>query len=152
MKQTVITASIILVIAGLLSVIIWGSKGKQVTSTESKSDQTSVSASLATIDSSIPIFFYGNTCPHCKDVEEWMTENKIEEKIQIVKKEVYDDKVNSLELTQAAKNCGLPTDNIGVPFLYAEGKCLVGTPDITSYLSQKMAAQEDTESAERSQK
>jgi len=155
MKQTVITGLIILVIVGLLSVIVWGSKGKQTISSESQSDQPSVSVSPTTMNSSTPIFYYGNTCPHCKDVEEWMTENRIEEKIEIVKKEVYDNRANSLELTQAAKSCGLPTDNIGVPFLYAEGKCSVGTPDITAYLTQLAQEQEQSieasGSAERSQ-
>lgn len=89
-------------------------------------------------ESEAPIFFYGNTCPHCKDVEEWIKENKIEEKIKIVKKEVYDNRKNAEELIQAAKNCGLPTKSIGVPFLYTpEGECLIGTPDVISYLSSR---------------
>lgn len=151
MKQTIITGLIILVIAGLLSVIVWGSKGKQVSSVEPQSDQTSANASPTTTVSDAPIFFYGNTCPHCKDVEEWMAINKIEEKIEIVKKEVYDNRANSLELTQAAKSCGLPTDSIGVPFLFTEGQCLIGTPDITSYLSEKAGITDATEATERSQ-
>jgi len=117
MKQTIITSLIILVITGLLSVIVLGSRDKNITNKKT-------------------VFFYGNTCPHCTDVEEWIKENKIEEKITIVKKEVYDNQQNALELNQAATNCGLPTDSIGVPFLYAEGKCITGTSNITSYLSE----------------
>jgi len=81
-----------------------------------------------------------------------MVENKVEEKIEIIKKEVYDNQQNAQELTQTAKKCGLPTNSIGVPFLFAEGKCLIGTPDITSFLSQKAGIKESTESAERSEK
>lgn len=116
MKQTVFTIAIVLVIVGLLVAVVMGSRGKK----------------------QAPIFFYGNTCPHCEDVEDWMKENKIEEKIEIVKKEVYDNRANSLELSRVAESCGLPTDSIGVPFLYTpEGKCLIGTPDIVGYLSDR---------------
>lgn len=84
------------------------------------------------------VFYYGNTCPHCKDVENWMEENKIEEKLKIVKKEVYDNKANASELFSVAKKCGINSSSIGVPFLYTqEGKCLIGTPDVTNYLKEK---------------
>ncbi|MFH1601656.1 MAG: hypothetical protein ABIB61_01730 [Candidatus Shapirobacteria bacterium] len=157
MKQTAITGIIIIVIVGLLSIIVWGSRSNQAVSTEpTQNEQASVSESPITVASDALIFFYGNTCPHCEDVEEWMTENKIEEKIQIVKKEVYDNHANSLELTQAAKSCSLPTDSIGVPFLYTpEGECSIGTPDITAYLISQVKALEQSsdtnESGERSQ-
>lgn len=139
MKQTVITGIIILIIVGLLSVIVWGSKDKQVEQTETQGEQTTNGVPPTIMVSDVPIFFYGNTCPHCKDVEEWMEKNGIEEKIDIVKKEVYDNRTNSLELTQVAMGCGLPTDSIGVPFLYTpEEECLIGTPDIINYLSDKV--------------
>jgi glutaredoxin len=34
------------------------------------------------------IFYYGITCPHCKDVEDWMEKNKIEGKIKVEKKSI----------------------------------------------------------------
>lgn len=121
MKQTIFTVVLVLIIAGLLSIVISGSKSKK----------TNVNA---------PIFFYGNTCPHCEDVEKWLKDNKVEEKLKITKKEVYDNKTNALELSKRAESCGLPTDSVGVPFLYTpEGKCYVGTPDIITYFSQKIA-------------
>ena len=123
-KQTLITGILIVTIVGLLSVVVFGSKNKN---TITKQD----------MQGAVPIFFYGNTCPHCAEVETWMTENKIEDKISIVKKEVYDNQQNATEMTKAAQDCGLPTGSIGVPFLYAEGKCLVGTPDVIGYLSEK---------------
>lgn len=83
------------------------------------------------------VFYYGNTCPHCKETEEWMAANKVEDKVTIMKKEVYDNRDNSMELGVVAKSCGMDTGNIGVPFLYAEGKCYTGTPDVENYLSNK---------------
>jgi glutaredoxin len=131
-KQTLVTTLLLLIIIGLLSIVVVGSRGKSKNeTTESKTSEKVV------VDDKTPVFFYGNTCPHCADVETWMKENKIEEKIRVVKKEVYANKQNAQELTEAAQNCNLPTDSIGVPFLYVEGKCLIGSPDVISYLSQK---------------
>ena len=140
MKNTKITtALILLIIIALLTSVILGSKNKKETTQPSNNNQIVDKISLPISQSSdTPVFFYGNTCPHCADVEAWMKENQIEEKIAIVKKEVYDNRQNSQELTKAAESCGLPTDSIGVPFLYTEGKCLIGTPDIINYLKEKL--------------
>ena len=143
-KQTFITIILVLVIIGLLSFVAFGSKGKNKDTTRVQNNQN-ISETLA-ISEKTSIFFYGNTCPHCEDVEEWMKENKIEEKIEIVKKEVYDDNANALELSRAAKSCGMDASSIGVPFLYTpEGKCLVGTPDIISYLGNKAGMSNDNQ-------
>jgi len=83
------------------------------------------------------ILYFGNTCPHCKDLEKYILDNKIKEKVNIEEKEVYDNKINSSELTLVATSCNIPSDKIFVPFMYAEGKCLVGGEDITTYLDSK---------------
>lgn len=137
MKQTIFTIAIALTIVGLLSAIVIGSKGKKA-DTQATLPSTASSSATPASDKQALIFFYGNTCPHCADVEEWMKENNIEEKVQLTKKEVYGNKANALELSKAAESCGMDTASIGVPFLFTpEGKCLVGTPDIVNYLSEK---------------
>ena len=83
------------------------------------------------------ILYYGNDCPHCKEVDEWITENKAEEKIEIIHKEVYENEENSNQLVSVAQNCGI-SDGIGVPFLYGENQCFVGTPEIVNYLENKI--------------
>jgi len=95
------------------------------------------------------ILYYGNTCPHCKEVEDYITKNNIRSKINLVEKEVFQNQGNADELGETAKKCGLQTDSVGVPFLSAEGKCIIGTPDVISYLSQKagIGSQTSTESA-----
>jgi glutaredoxin len=152
MKQTIITFTLVLVIVSLLSAIVLGSRDKknELQNTLPQT-QTGDEGSIVNDENGSLIFFYGNTCPHCKDVEEWMDKNRVEEKVKITKKEVYDNRQNSLELSQVAKGCGIPTDNIGVPFLFADGKCLVGTPDIVDYLTKKADIQEATTSDERSE-
>jgi len=139
MKQNVIIGIVVFVIVGLLFVIVWGSNNRQSVTSESQGEQTLANITPAITTSNTPIFFYGNTCPHCKDVEEWMDDNNIEEKITIIKKEVYDNPAHSLELTEVAKSCGLRTNSIGVPFLYTlEKERLIGTPDIIDYLTNQV--------------
>lgn len=89
-------------------------------------------------DSNYFIFFYGNTCPHCQEVERWMEEKQIDKKAKIIKKEIYENKTNARELSLIAQKCGLDTNAIAVPFLFAENNCYLGTPDIINYLSEKL--------------
>jgi len=83
------------------------------------------------------ILFYGDGCPHCKIVEEYIANNKIKDKISFTQKEVYYNKANANELGEKAKFCGLPTDSIGVPFLFNGEKCFIGDQDIINFFKQK---------------
>jgi glutaredoxin len=86
------------------------------------------------------IFYWGATCPYCHDVQEWMKEQAVEEKIKITSKEVYKNQANYSELITRAKSCGLNTQRVGVPFFYTiDGNCLVGYPDIIEYLTEKIS-------------
>lgn len=154
MKQTITTLFLVSVIVGLLAVIILGSKFRNTNSNLEKItivENLSEQVELPTTN----IFYWGTTCPHCHDVIDWMEENRIEEQVAVTRKEVYNNQDNSLQLTQVAKSCGLPTDSIGVPFLYTIDKqCLIGSPDIIAHLSEQaneLKQQiEASESAERS--
>ena len=84
------------------------------------------------------IFFYGDGCPHCAIVEEYLKENKVAEKVAFSQKEVYYNRNNANELEEKAKICGMPTDSIGVPFLWNGEKCLVGDVDIVEFFKQKI--------------
>jgi glutaredoxin len=83
------------------------------------------------------IFYYGDSCPHCKLVEEFVEKNKINEKIQFISKEVYNNKQNSNDLVVKAKICGLDINSIGVPFLWDGQKCLIGDQPIIDFFKQK---------------
>ncbi len=84
------------------------------------------------------ILYYGDGCPHCAIVDEFIKENKVEEKVSYEKKEVFNNKENADELTGRAKACGLPTDSIGVPFLWDGSQCLIGDVDIINFFKQKI--------------
>ncbi len=129
MKQKIITLLVVVLIAGLLSLVVIVSNNKEKQVAEQK---------IEDLKNAEPVFYYGNTCPHCEIVEEWFQANQVEEKMTFQKKEVYDNQANANELTKVAISCGLDANNIGVPFLYAEGKCLIGSPDIIEYFANKL--------------
>lgn len=84
------------------------------------------------------ILFYGQECPHCQRLEQWIKTNKADEKIKIERKEVYHNQNNAELLTQKAKTCGLNTNSIGVPFLTEGNRCYVGEDEVTNFLKRKM--------------
>jgi len=91
----------------------------------------------ATVITSDIIFFFGQECPHCQDVEKFLAENKISDKVKFDSLEVWHNSANNDVLTQRARECGIPQDKMGVPFLYAKGKCYVGTPDVEAFFRQE---------------
>jgi len=83
------------------------------------------------------VFFYGETCPHCKNVEKFLEENKnIEEKVKFDKLEIS-NKDNAKILLEKAEKCGLSQENIGVPLFWDGSKCIVGDVDIIDFLKNK---------------
>jgi glutaredoxin len=83
------------------------------------------------------VYYYGAECPHCKAIGEFIDANKIAEKVQFVKKEVWHDKANQTEMMQAAKQCNLDTKSLGVPFVFDNGTCYTGEPDVKKFFSDK---------------
>ena len=70
-------------------------------------------------------------------VEEYIEENNIKEKIFFEQKEVYYNKNNANELAEKAGLCGLPTNSVGVPFLWNGSKCFVGDQEIIEFLKEQ---------------
>ncbi len=90
-----------------------------------------------TLDQSVTTYFYGETCPHCRDVRKFLDENKIEEKFSFVKREVWSDRTNASLMREAAEICALKAEEVAVPFVFSEGKCLIGTPKVIDFFKQK---------------
>ena len=89
------------------------------------------------------IFYWGEGCPHCENVEKWLEENNIDQKLKINYKEVYQNKNNQTELyTTAQQYCPdiISNGNIGVPtgFNPIDKKCIQGDTPIIKFLSDKL--------------
>lgn len=85
------------------------------------------------------VLYYGNTCPHCKVVEDYIAANNIGKKLEISQKEVFQDKANREEFTAKARICKLDMENLGVPMLWdaKNAKCYEGDQPIIDFLKQK---------------
>ncbi len=84
------------------------------------------------------ILFYGETCPHCKNVEEFLSANKTRERIKFQELEVSNNKSNASLLLQKAGVCKLDkSSGIGVPFLFDGEKCVLGDADIIDWFKNK---------------
>lgn len=89
------------------------------------------------------ILFYGNGCPHCAKVEEYIKDNQLTKKFDLVKKEVFFNKTHLKELDGYLEKHKLTYDNIGVPFLIitsgADCNYINGDINIIEYFSGKLA-------------
>lgn len=81
--------------------------------------------------SSKPILFYGIGCPHCKIVEDFLTENPtIQPKLGFDRLEVYKNRENALLMRQRAQTCNIPEQGMGVPMYWNGTRCYQGDKDI----------------------
>lgn len=85
------------------------------------------------------IFYYGINCPHCKNVEAYMTEVNVSSTLQVESKEVYLNKTNADELIKVEKFCKIPKEYLGaVPLAYYNEECFLGDTPIIEFLKQKL--------------
>ena len=81
------------------------------------------------------ILFYGQGCPHCKNVDDFIAQNKIEDKVKFTRLEVWYNKDNQTILGEVALKCKITSSQVGVPFLYdGNGKCVDGDTDVINFL------------------
>lgn len=90
-------------------------------------------------DPAAVVYYYGEGCPHCKVVNDFLTANpQVAEKVSFVKKEVWSNKQNAEELGRWAKVCGIKPEGMGVPFVYGgDGKCYIGEVDAVNFFKTK---------------
>src|SRR3989339_686783 len=83
------------------------------------------------------ILFYGDGCPHCENVDEYLTANDVRSRVSFQELEVYNNKSNAQLLAKKAQACGLDSSQgIGVPFFYDGSQCYMGDQPIIDYFQQ----------------
>jgi len=134
-KKTYIAGAVALLIVGLI--VFWGlkqpEKANAPTVSQEEIGQQNQSADI--------IYYYGAECPHCKDVAKFLEDNKIAEKVNFSKKEVWHNTDNAAEMQKKGEECNLQKQGMGVPFLYARGKCFIGTPEVEAFFKQEAGIQ-----------
>ena len=86
------------------------------------------------------VLYYSNTCPHCKIVEDYLSQNNVKAKITYSEKEVGDT-ANAQELVQKETACNITKELIGaVPMLWdkSDNKCYLGQDQIIDFFKQKL--------------
>ena len=89
------------------------------------------------------ILFYGNGCPHCAKVQDYIKDNQITNKFDLQQKEVFFNKNNLNEFNGYLQKHNLTYDKIGVPFLIINSgedcKYINGDINIIEYFSGRLS-------------
>jgi len=87
------------------------------------------------------ILFWGQGCPHCEKVKEYIKQNNLDSKVKIAYKEVYYDQNNQKLLESTVQKCPEidSSRGIGVPLAFdtQNNKCLYGDAPIIEWLGSK---------------
>lgn len=119
MWQKIILGVGMMMVAGFVFLGIFSEKADAPKNTGgSNEDAGNPSASV--------VYYYGDGCPHCNDLQKFLDENGVEFGDDLAKKEVWENETNRDEMNERAKSCGLTKRELGVPFVFAEGKCFMG--------------------------
>jgi glutaredoxin len=78
---------------------------------------TSDPTNVLNIKESSYIYYYGQWCDHCANVDEYLAENDLYNKLNITKKEVWSNAKNAEEMEKDLKRLGLDVAKSGVPFI-----------------------------------
>lgn len=81
------------------------------------------------------IYYWGDGCPHCKIVADFMSSWDKKDTVKMDKKEVWNNASNAKEMQARYTYCGVPQSQMGVPLLFTpDGKCYSGDTPIIDYL------------------
>jgi glutaredoxin len=88
------------------------------------------------------IYYYGKDCPHCHDVDQFLKDNQIDQKVKFIRKEVQYNPGNAQELFSRDNECAISGSDAGAfPLVYSQGKCFLGTPDVINFFKNKAGIQ-----------
>jgi glutaredoxin len=98
-------------------------------------------------------YFWGEGCPHCKNVDDFLSTWSGKDQFKLDKMEIHNNSVNANKLSVRAQSCNITGNDVGIPFLFTpEGKCIVGDVDIINFFKSLSPEPTNTESPVPSQK
>lgn len=93
-------------------------------------------------------YFWSITCPHCKNVADFLSTWPNADKLNLDKKEVSENRANQALFTEAGTKCNIPQDQMGVPLLITpDNKCLTGDQPVIEYFKSLYPENTATSSA-----
>ena len=80
------------------------------------------------------LYFYGQGCPHCENVEKFMETWDKKDSVNITKMEVWYNNENAKIIASEAEKCGISKDDLAVPLLVTpDDKCFSGDTPIIDF-------------------
>lgn len=84
------------------------------------------------------ILFYSKTCLHCQKVEEFIQQNKVDQKLKFIKIDINENQQNSGLFIEKATECKIPKNEMGVPLFWDGQKCISGDQPIIDFFQSKL--------------
>jgi len=113
-----------------------GSNKNSAPATEEQKNNTEGGESYV-INEGETVLFWGEGCPHCVNVDKFLSENpSLTDKLKIRKIEVFSDLKGQKIFMDKVNECQLPQS--GVPLLYASGKCFQGDTPVIEELKKSL--------------
>jgi hypothetical protein len=109
-----------------------------------KSETESITPDYSQYQNSDLVLFWSKDCSHCQNVENWLKENNLDNKLKIISKQIDDNQSTYEELLNLVKeNCPnlMESNNVGVPISFdpVNKQCIQGDTTIIEFLSSKLA-------------
>jgi hypothetical protein len=82
------------------------------------------------------ILFEEKNCSPCDKVDNFITSNKIENKITFTRMDISDNNVRNI-LADKSQICGLNPSQVGTPFLWDGKRCILGYVDVIRFFQQE---------------
>jgi glutaredoxin len=90
-------------------------------------------------------YYWGDGCPHCKVVAEFLDSWEDKDKVTLTKFETWNDANNAKKLSKVFDYCKTPANQRGVPVLFTpDGKCLIGDTPIIEKLKEAASSSTQT--------
>lgn len=139
MKKIIYFLIVIVIAIGFYKFLSTPSKSSNI---ETPTLNSPTSENLENTDKPSLIFYWGDGCPHCENVKDFIIANNIDNQVNIIQKEVYKDINNQQELKDTVNQYCPQLNNggIGVPLALdvANKKCLQGDTPIIEFLQQQI--------------
>ena len=117
----------------IIALVIWGVRQPKRMPFSPGSSNGDVQADI--------IYYFGQGCSHCDNVEKFLADKKISEKVLFASKEVWQNRNNESEMESRAQECGLDPTKVGVPFVFSREKCYVGETEVENFFKKEAGVQ-----------
>ena len=91
------------------------------------------------------LFFWGNQCPHCDKLKADIKTQGLDSLFEIEYLEIYNNEKNADLFYQKIQECEISPYSAGVPLIYIEGQCWMGSVDALEALKEKAGLDSITE-------